>query len=243
MERLTGSIYVVTHVESGRRYVGQTIHPVAYRWKHHVAGALNGRSHCRYLASAIRKHGTEAFTVETVQLIEAASKDELATRLDAAEIEWIARLASLAPSGFNLAVGGQGKGRGHTEETRRRLSELQLGRKRGPMSSEHRAKLRARPISDETRARQSAAATGRKWDPEHIARRAEARRGFHHSDETRARQSAALKGRTYPRERVERALATRAANHARRVQLRRDAAITLFVSRSSGIPIPDLLDP
>ncbi len=93
-----GVVYLVRHKASDRGYVGQTVEPLSCRWQRHQKRS----SACLLLRRAIQKYGAAAFEVSV--LCEAGSK----TELDAKEIEWISRLKTLAPNGFNVAPGGQG---------------------------------------------------------------------------------------------------------------------------------------
>jgi hypothetical protein len=103
-ERSYGLIYLVTHIQSGKRYVGQTKEvTVGKRWEHHVKEATtNSRMTARPLIAAIRQHGVEAFRHE--QLDVASSQAEL----NAKEVLWIATLNTRHPSGFNATRGGAG---------------------------------------------------------------------------------------------------------------------------------------
>lgn len=88
-----GYIYKITHVESGRAYIGQTRIGVAERLRQHV-GADS------YIGKALRKYGRSAFKVETIEQVPVEDLDRL-------ECAYIISLGTLAPSGFNLAPGGR----------------------------------------------------------------------------------------------------------------------------------------
>lgn len=96
-----GSIYCLTCVPTGLQYVGQATDlkfksgvPYAYgvsgRWNDHVSC-----SSTTPLASAIIEHGSDAFTVETLE----ANVPE--SRLDEREAHWIDELNTIAPNGYN----------------------------------------------------------------------------------------------------------------------------------------------
>lgn len=53
-------IYAITHLASGKRYVGSTVNPT-YRWIKHRSELKNNRHHCRYLQNAWNKYGRDAF--------------------------------------------------------------------------------------------------------------------------------------------------------------------------------------
>ena len=108
-----GRVYCITHIASGKQYVGQTIYSLEKRWSGHRKSAERGMA-CRYLHNAINKYGGQAFVCE--QLCEADSEQQL----HALERAWIKMLDSIVPKGYNLTDGGQG-GK-HHPETRQKMS-------------------------------------------------------------------------------------------------------------------------
>lgn len=118
---MCGIVYLVTNTVSGKQYVGQTTHRLKVRWKHHLKSVRNGSTcalHC-----AIRKYGAVIFKVEQIDSAETLDK------LNEKEVYYIATLKTLAPGGYNLTIGGDGvAGYSHTDETRRRLSRVFLGK-------------------------------------------------------------------------------------------------------------------
>jgi hypothetical protein len=102
-----GIAYLVTHVSSGRQYVGQTRTSLKKRWDTHVLNAFRKPPTNEYgLAAALREYGPEAFAVE--QIDTAHSKHEL----NQLERRLIVSLGTRAPAGFNIARGGGGFIRG-----------------------------------------------------------------------------------------------------------------------------------
>jgi hypothetical protein len=98
-------IYLITHRESGKQYVGQTLCTIEERWEQHVAyAAKEGNVRKVSLHSAIRNYSKHSFEVK--QIDTAYSLDEL-NRL---ERHWIAKLNTRDPHGFNKTRGGQGFG-------------------------------------------------------------------------------------------------------------------------------------
>ncbi|MDG5974448.1 putative endonuclease [Hydrogenophaga taeniospiralis CCUG 15921] len=96
-----GTIYVVEHVPTGRRYVGLTVVSHIKRWRQHIEQAR--ARHIKSLESlhaAIRTHGEAEFSVRVV--------DTGTTKLDleSKERHWIVRLETLVPKGFNISPGG-----------------------------------------------------------------------------------------------------------------------------------------
>jgi len=121
---MTGIIYYIFHIESGKGYVGQ-----------HNKINLNTRfkAHCkdnrsRPLSNAIRKYGVDRFI--SVRIDIAYTQDEL----DEKEIYWIDRLEALSPDGYNLTTGGK-SGWGVSFETKEKMSSRLF-------SNSHRENLR-----------------------------------------------------------------------------------------------------
>jgi hypothetical protein len=97
-----GYIYVVTHRTTGRQYVGQTLLAVNRRWEEHVRGAETASASGKHLRCAIRKYGRRAFSIREV------ARTTSFHDANAKEREWIKRLKTVHPLGFNLTRGGGG---------------------------------------------------------------------------------------------------------------------------------------
>lgn len=118
-----GFVYKITNTENGKVYVGQ--HMGKEFGDYWGSGLL--------LHKAYQKYGREKFAREIIEFAE--SKEEL-NRL---ECQYIKRLNSCAPKGYNIAPGGRGGYTGEpTEESRRKISRKLSGK---PKSIEHRVKL------------------------------------------------------------------------------------------------------
>jgi len=135
-----GYIYRITHKESFKSYIGQTITSLEKRWKEHVKSG----SKCRYLSHALKKYGENAFELKLICIC----FDE---DLDRFEQEYIKKYNTLAPNGYNLREGGNG-GKLH-QDTKNKISDTLkdkyakqkikptkafLGKK---LTAEHRAKI------------------------------------------------------------------------------------------------------
>lgn len=157
-------IYAITHTETGRSYVGQSIH-IAKRIGEHMYCS----SKCTHLTKAIKKYGRDAFEARVLERVDDPEQ------LTAREQFWIDELqAASREYGFN-ALPAAGSPRGykfgpHTDEARARISDALTGR----------------VLSDEARKNISTGLMGRaSWSKDKTL--------GPHSDETRARISAGLR--------------------------------------------------
>jgi group I intron endonuclease len=103
-----GVIYLVTNLVNGKKYVGKTSESVEKRKRLHMISKYA-------IGNALRKYGPENFSW---RVIDTALNLE---RLNALEIEWIARYDCRAPKGYNLVAGGVG-GCDPSPRTLRKLS-------------------------------------------------------------------------------------------------------------------------
>jgi group I intron endonuclease len=110
------TIYKVTNKVTGKIYIGQTILPVMRRWSDHCS--LSKKKHRSALRAAIAKYGKESFNIISIE--EVNSKDEV----DCREKYWISFYNSVAPHGYNLELGGNGRGVVH-QSTKNKISDWQ----------------------------------------------------------------------------------------------------------------------
>lgn len=165
-------LYLVTNAVNGKRYVGITTKPLAYRWRQHVSYVSSkDRSALHY---AILKYGEGAFTIEEIGTADCFDG------LKEMEVAAIRDYRTRAPHGYNLTDGGDGC----------------AGFK---MPAKHVERMREynRNISDEERERRRVAATGNQWSvgckrtDEQRKAIGDRRRGAKASDETRKKIRAA----------------------------------------------------
>lgn len=95
-----GRIYCITNSANGKRYVGQTVKSLRRRLLEHLRYNTFSYGKPSLLSKAALKHGEACFSI--VELAIGFSQDEL----NSLEAEWIARLGTVKPAGYNLRSGG-----------------------------------------------------------------------------------------------------------------------------------------
>lgn len=143
-----GIIYIISNTINEMKYVGQTVshrknkgkyRPFGAlgRLKDHISEAINNtkKKQCSFLNNALRKYGSDAFSVKVLETCNISE-------LDAKEQYYIENLNTLTPSGYNLTKGGKtfykdthldkeslnlpkkrGGCIGHSDETRKKMSK------------------------------------------------------------------------------------------------------------------------
>lgn len=139
-------VYCITNNINGKRYVGITANGYENRFANHIWHSRKQWSGCRALYNSMRKHGAKAFSVELLQIAESLE------HLNKLECEWIARLGTLSPNGYNLTEGG-GAGK-FCEETKRMMSDRLKGK---PMNKKNKDGLKRAWADPEIRASRMAA--------------------------------------------------------------------------------------
>jgi GIY-YIG catalytic domain len=94
-----GVIYAITNLLNGKQYVGLTTTSVEERWERHLEQTL--RKEASLIHKAIVEFGEDNFTLEVID--QASSIEELRTK----EREWIPKLNTLFPKGYNVTLGGE----------------------------------------------------------------------------------------------------------------------------------------
>lgn len=197
-------IYTITHVASGRCYVGSAVN-LRKRWNLHRANLNNGTHHNPHLQQAWKKYGVDAFTWEVIENV--ADKSALIQREQF-------YLDTLHPEFNHCKIAGSRLGSKQSPEAVTKTRAKLTGRKRHPEEiAKTSAACKGRTISEEQRAKISqsltgqkfsnerkAAIAGRKLSEEHKAKLAAANRCRKCSEETKAKLAlvgAASKGRKH----------------------------------------------
>jgi group I intron endonuclease len=176
-----GRIYRIDNLDNGNFYIGQTRMTLSKRFTDHKSEARRGKVMVT-LYNAMRKYGVDMFTMEDVEVIQAAAKEELVRLLNEREIYYI---STLGPP-YNEAPGGLGHtGVKWTDERRQKFKIL--------MSGENNPNY-GKPLSDETKEKLSASLKGRIISEETRKKTSDTMKGVSKSEETKKRMSEAQKG-------------------------------------------------
>lgn len=109
-------IYLITNKINGKQYVGQTVRSLEERFNEH-------KRHAGVVGRAIKKYGAENFVYEIID-----RADDIET-LNRKEIEYIQRLGTVEPFGYNLCYGGENTmGYNHRQESKVKMSMVQKER-------------------------------------------------------------------------------------------------------------------
>ena len=98
-----GYIYLITNHINGKRYVGQTVNPIHYRWSKHIEEAYGGNKSNSLLHRAIIKYGASNFGINILE--ECAD-----TELNEKEKNYIKKYDTYYThnKGYNMTWGGEG---------------------------------------------------------------------------------------------------------------------------------------
>ena len=158
--KYTGIIYKYTS-PSGKVYIGQTARPAARKAEHHYDST---HKCCTIFHKAVKKYSWENFNYEVLRSITCDTKEDLTRQLGELEQAAIKLYNSLAPNGYNQAVGGPGplghkvsdevrkqmsnshKGILHTEEEKRKIALANTGHTLSENTKAKIAKARSIPI-------------------------------------------------------------------------------------------------
>lgn len=140
-------LYLATNTINGKQYIGITSRSLSSRIAQHLRAAGKALSPNSPFYAALRKYGRAAFRIEPIAWTDSWES------LCSLERSAIALYATVAPSGYNLTLGGEGNVA--SDETRVRIANS----KRGLLNPQF-GKARPQPI----KARISAALTGLKRD-------------------------------------------------------------------------------
>lgn len=98
-----GYIYLITNKINGKKYVGQTRTTIEKRYKEHKRNSMHSKGkNSKPLYIDIQKYGKENFYIESLCEIESSDINELVSKLNQKEKEFIAKLNTIKPNGYNV---------------------------------------------------------------------------------------------------------------------------------------------
>jgi group I intron endonuclease len=156
---IKSGIYKITNIKNNKFYIGSAIN-ISRRWYEHKNNLKYNR-HCnRILQNSFNKYGYENFIYEVLEYV-----DDI-NNLILREQYWF----DLLNPTFNIAkIAGNSLGIKHSEETKKKISELKKGIK---LSEEHKKKIgiasknrKRKKHSEETRKKISEVTKGKKRIP------------------------------------------------------------------------------
>ena len=106
MSTYTGYIYCITNSVNGKQYVGQTNTTVKRRYGEHIRCAKSEQGTTSLLYRAMQKYGIDSFSVETLEVISADTREDLKSVLNDREIFHVADRNTYKPYGYNMTAGG-----------------------------------------------------------------------------------------------------------------------------------------
>lgn len=184
-------VYAITHIASGKRYIGSASVTFKGRWKTHRDRLRASRHHSRYLQAAWNKYGERAFVFSVIKVTEPSE----AVEYEQSFIDFYK--SADRRHGYNLCpMAGSVRGVKHTEETKAKWAELRTGKKhsedaRSNMSAAHRGKK----LTDATKAKLAVANTGKKASEETKAKMSKSQKAAM-TDERRAKIGDFHRGKT-----------------------------------------------
>ncbi len=186
-------IYKIVNKINGKIYIGKTISSLEKRITEHLRAKGNWP-----FPLALKKYGIQSFEFSIIDTADIQSS------LTEKEIYWIKFFDCKVPTGYNLTDGGDGVGgHKHTIETRRKMSEVKIGRKNnmfGKKRPDTTALLKLRvgkknPMFGKHRSGKNNPMFGKYHTPETIRRMVEIKTGKHPTEETRKKMSESQKGK------------------------------------------------
>lgn len=182
-------IYKAENKLNGQVYIGKTVSNLNKRRQDHIYSA--GRSKNTYFHNAIRVYGIDNFEWSVL------AETDLESKLNSLERFYIMVYRKMG-SVYNLTDGGEGTtGRIYSEETIRKMSEAQKGKKGKPLTEEQKQKRAevARNMSEEQRQSIRESNSRRIHTEESRRKRSEKRKEYTHSDQTKEKISKANTGK------------------------------------------------
>ena len=183
-------IYRATNTVNGKMYIGKTVKTLEVRKREHLNSAKRGVE--TIFHKVIRKYSEQMFRWD---ILAVAGNEEVLMSL---EKKFIYLYNTYAGSGYNMTEGGDGvSGLVCSEETRRKLSEANKGKKASEESKRKMSEARkGRKLSEEAKKKIGEVHKGRKLSEEAKKKIGEVQKGKKkHSEESRKKISEFNKGK------------------------------------------------
>lgn len=197
-----GFVYLITHIETGRAYVGRKYLKAKCKGKTVESDWRRYWSSSKELKAEFKANGHDGWKREILSFHRTKGEVNYAEVEEQFRRDVLnAKLPNGSPRYLNRNIMGRwfAAPETHTAETREKLSKALTGRK-APRTPEHQAKLanarRGKTHSEATKAKMSADRQGRKVSEETKAKLSTANSGRRLSEEHKAKIGAANKGRS-----------------------------------------------
>lgn len=178
---MKSGIYKILNTHNGKLYIGSAV-DLGNRKSTHFTHLKRKIHKNVYLQNAFNKYGENVFEFGVLEIVKDRS---LLTQKEQLWLDWSQSYDR--EKGYNLcSVAGSQLGVKWTEESRKRQSVIQTGKRMAPEAiAKTVAGNTGKKRNSEQRARMSAAQKGKKQSPEHIAKLAALRRGRPRSEASR----------------------------------------------------------
>lgn len=164
------TVYEITHIPSGAKYIGQTAQRLGARWATHKYAAKIGKASPLY--DVMRDASLHEFEIKALAVVPTR---EYALMCE----EGLILAHRTRETGFNVSLGVGSKGCERTPEQRREHALRLLGREHSLETKEkmRAAKLGKSTMTDEGKQRLREFRTGNKWSDEARAKASASKRG------------------------------------------------------------------
>lgn len=132
------AIYMITCKSNNKIYIGSSIN-ISKRWKEHINDLKSNRHRSKYLQNCYNKYGEDSLKFEVIHECISDKKEDI-LRDEQFYID------TLNPEFNTLKIAGSSLGYKPTEESRKKMSEAQKGKKHSEEHIQKRANACKKPI-------------------------------------------------------------------------------------------------
>jgi group I intron endonuclease len=140
-------IYLIQNIKNGKGYVGSSL-DIDSRWRTHRRTLNNNTHHNEYLQRSYNKYGRENFMYSILEIVEDTNN------LTNKEHEWIEKLNTISPTGYNACMPNKDHPSGigeHSEETKETLRRRRFEQMFNELSEEDYIKWKQKLIDRKNR--------------------------------------------------------------------------------------------